>query len=121
MEHSDRSRTIVAAVSDLMFGSRIRAAAQLAGVSAVFVRSTNELAARGAQADLILIDLETRWLDAPASIAALKAGSATEAVPIVAFGPHVDGDALLAARAAGADRVLARSAFVNALPELMRG
>jgi CheY-like chemotaxis protein len=121
MEHSGRSRTIVAAVSDLMFGSRIRAAAQLAGVSAVFVRSATELAARAAQADLILLDLDTRWLDAPASIAALKADGATGSVPIVAFGPHVDGDALLAARAAGADRVLARSAFVNALPDLMRG
>jgi hypothetical protein len=32
-------QTIIAAVSDLIFGSRIRAAAQLAGVSAVFVRT----------------------------------------------------------------------------------
>lgn len=103
-----------------MFGSRIRAAAQQAGVSAVFVRSPNELAVRGAQADLILLDLETRWLDAPASIAGLKADPATESVPIVAFGSHVAGAALLAARAAGADRVLARSAFVKALPDLMR-
>jgi CheY-like chemotaxis protein len=120
MEHSDRSRTIIAAVNDLMFGSRIRAAAQQAGVSAVFVRSAGELAARAAQADLILLDLETRWLDAPASIAVLKADAATASVPIVAFGSHVDGDALLAARAAGADRVLARSAFVKALPDLLR-
>jgi CheY-like chemotaxis protein len=120
MEHRGPSRTIVAAVSDLMFGSRIRAAAQQAGVSAVFVRSPNELAVRGAQADLILLDLETRWLDAPASIAGLKADAATESVPIVAFGSHVAGAALLAARAAGADRVLARSAFVKALPDLMR-
>lgn len=120
MEHSDRSRTIIAAVNDLMFGSRIRAAAQQAGVSAVFVRSPDELAAGAAQADLILLDLETRWLDAPASIAVLKADAATASVPIVAFGSHVDGAALLAARAAGADRVLARSAFVKALPDLLR-
>jgi hypothetical protein len=41
-------------------------------------------------------------------------------VPVIAFGAHVQGAALVAARAAGADRVLARSAFVNALPGLLR-
>jgi hypothetical protein len=39
---------------------------------------------------------------------------------VVAFGPHREGDAFRAAREAGADRVLARSAFVERLPELLR-
>ena len=121
MQHSSAPLTIVAAVNDLMFGSRIRAAAQQAGVSAVFVRSVEALLAGAARADLILLDLDTRWLDAPAGIAALKADAATASIPIVAFGSHVDGAALIAARAAGADRTLARSAFVKALPELLRG
>jgi CheY-like chemotaxis protein len=121
MEDTASPRTILAVVRDLMFGSRIRAAAGQAGVSAVFVRTAADLMARAASADLMLLDLETPWLDAPAVIAALKADSATATVPVVVFGSHVEADALVAARAAGADRALARSAFVKLLPELLRG
>ena len=121
MQDTEQERTIVAVVNDLMFGSRIRAAAQQAGVNAVFVRNAVDLSARASAADLVVLDLDTRWLDAPAAIGSLKADPATAAVQIVAFGPHVDGDALTAARAAGADRVLARSAFVKLLPDLLGG
>jgi CheY-like chemotaxis protein len=121
MEDTESAHTILAVVDDLMFGSRIRGAAQHAGVNVVFVRATADLLARAAGAELVLLDLETRWLDAPAAITALKAAAATAAVPVVAFGPHVAADALTAARLAGADRVLARSAFVKLLPELLRG
>lgn len=38
---------------------------------------------------------------------------------VVAFGPHLDTDRRKAARAAGAERVLARSKFVMDLPRLM--
>ncbi|HEX6135001.1 MAG TPA: hypothetical protein VFZ24_13625 [Longimicrobiales bacterium] len=121
MKDTSSDRTVVAAVADLVFGSRIRAAAEQAGIRCVFVRSGELLAEHAPAADLVLLDLETRWLDAPADIAALKADPVTARTPIVAFGPHVDEAALVAAREAGADRVLARSAFVRLLPELLRG
>jgi CheY-like chemotaxis protein len=121
MQDTDVTRTVIAVVSDLIFGARIRSAAQDAGASASFVRNTAALFEAAAGADMILLDLDTRWLDAPAAIAALKQNPATSGVDIVAFGPHVAADALTAARAAGADRVLARSAFVRVLPDLMRG
>ena len=38
----------------------------------------------------------------------------------VAFGPHVDADALAAARAAGCELVLPRSKFAATLPQLIR-
>jgi CheY-like chemotaxis protein len=121
MEDTRSNRTVVAAVDDLMFGSRIRAAAQQAGVSAMFVRNAEDLVAHAAGADLVLLDLNARWLDVPAAIRSLKGDAATASVPVVAFGPHVDGDSLVAAREAGADRVLARSAFVRSLADLLRG
>ncbi|MGH7448868.1 MAG: hypothetical protein ACREK1_14025, partial [Longimicrobiales bacterium] len=81
MEDSRSERTVVAAVNDLMFGSRIRGAAQHAGVKTVFVRSAGDLVTKAAGADLVLLDLETRWLDAPVSIGALKANPATALIP----------------------------------------
>jgi hypothetical protein len=41
--------------------------------------------------------------------------------PVIAFASHLDVDAIRAARDAGADRVLVRSAFVATLPDLLRG
>ena len=69
------------------------------------------------QPSLLIIDLDARWLDAPTLIRAVKAAVADTAV--VAFAPHVRTKELAAAREAGADRVLARSAFMRLLPELM--
>ncbi len=67
----------------------------------------------------VLIDLDARGIDAPALIRALKADVRTAASEVVAFVAHVNEPAIAAARLAGADRVLARSAFVRLLPSLL--
>ncbi len=64
-------------------------------------------------ADLVFIDLECP--DAMGAIARCRERTSR----IVAFGSHVRKDLLDAARVAGADEVLARSAFVKRLPELL--
>lgn len=116
----DQSPFILAVVNDLMFGSRIRGAADHQGVRVRFARSAAALEEQAPQARLIMLDLETRWLDPASQIKALKGSAATASVPIVAFGSHVETDVLIAARAAGAERVMARSAFVKVLPDLLR-
>lgn len=109
----------MAVVADLMFGSKVRGAAGHAGVDVTFARSAGALREAASGAAVILLDLETRWLDADPVIRELKADPATATVPVVAFAPHVRTDVLAAAREAGADRVLARSAFVRELPGLL--
>jgi DNA-binding NarL/FixJ family response regulator len=59
--------------------------------------------------DLVVVDLISR--DAVAEIARLHA--ARPAVPVLAFGPHVDGEAFRQAKAAGADECVARGAVVD--------
>jgi CheY-like chemotaxis protein len=113
---------VVALVADLIFASRIRGTAQAAGVQAITVRSAAELLQRAGelQPSLILVDLDARAADPPTAIARLKEDPQTRDIPILAFGSHVQREAIEAARAAGADRVLARSAFVRELPFLLR-
>jgi CheY-like chemotaxis protein len=113
----DGERRIVAVVADLVFGSKIRGAAQAAGVEVSFARTAEALLELAAGAALVLLDLETPWLDAPHVIAELKRSNA--AARVIAFVPHVRIDAMEAARTAGADRVLARSAFVRELPAIL--
>ena len=96
---------VAAFVPDLMDRSRIAAAAD--GV--VFVRTAAELA--DVEADVFVLDAARPGaLDIVGSLRGR----------IVAFGSHVDTALLEAARAAGVDDVLPRSAFFRRLPEVLR-
>ena len=105
---------VVAVVTDLYFQSRIAAAARAAGRSVRFV-ITNQAAAEASSGRVALIDLDAR-LDVLQAIQDLRAGTDRT---IVAFGPHLDTEGRKAARAAGADRVLAKSKFATELPHIM--
>ncbi|HET9985429.1 MAG TPA: hypothetical protein VFQ38_17640 [Longimicrobiales bacterium] len=112
---------MLALAADLIFSARIRGAAQAAGVAAATVNRPDDLVARALAAPprLVLVDLDARG-DIAGAIRRLKADPATAAVPVVAFVSHVREDAIAGAREAGADRVMARSAFVRELPALLR-
>jgi len=88
---------VCALVSDLMDRSKISAAVS----DATFVRTADACAA----ADVVVVDL-ARFGD---QVAAARA--VAPAARLVCFGPHVDEEAAAAAKASGADAVLARSQF----------
>lgn len=113
-------RPVLALVTDLIFGSKIKGTARAAGAAVELVRRPAELleAAARLQPRLVIIDLEAPGMDA-AVIAELKGATETRSIPVVAYGSHVRADVLSAARTAGADRVLARSGLVQQLPALM--
>lgn len=115
-------RRVLAFVTDLITTSRIQGAARGTGVHVDFVRDTETLngAARASRPGALLIDLQVHGADVESVIQSLKSDEATAEIPIVVFGPHVEGEALRDARTAGADRVLARSAFVRRLPDILR-
>lgn len=111
-----------ALVDDLFFRAKIEATATAVGVRVAFARTAQELTAWFDGDDLptlVLVDLALADHEAARAIRTLKDRPGPPAV--VAFGPHQDVDAFAAARAAGADRVLARSALVARLPGLLQG
>lgn len=95
---------LVAVTRDLMDASRIRSAVPAATV--VSGIGGPELA----EAGLIVLDLAA-GVD-PAAAAAIGP-------PVVAYGPHVDSEALAAAVAAGCADALPRSVFFRRLPALL--
>jgi CheY-like chemotaxis protein len=117
MEHRD----ILALPADLMFASRIRAAATSLGIEVgVLARPAALLdAARENPPRLVLVDLDARGWDPANVVRDLKQDERTSSATVVAFVSHVRQDAIEAARAAGADRVLARSAFIRDLPAIL--
>ena len=112
---------VVALVEDLLFLSKIRETAKAVGVTVIAGDTRScvpSILETGPQA--ILLDLNSRMLAAVDCVRALKADPATRQIPIVGFVSHVQSDLIAAARAAGCDLVLARSAFSQQLPDLLR-
>ena len=96
--------TIAAFIPDLMDRSRVTAS----GAEVVFVWAPAELVGR--DDDVVLVDLSR-----PGVLDVLPRIEAR----VVGFASHVDRDLLAAAKDAGCDQVLARSAFFGRLPELL--
>src|SRR5690606_12636712 len=112
---------ILIAVDDLMFSSRISTTAKATGASIRFTRSLDAVlaAARETLPSLVILDLNSPRLQPLDIVGALKSDPALAGIPTLGFVAHVDTATIEAARAAGVDRVLARSAFVQQLPELL--
>lgn len=113
----------LAFVADLIFASKVRGAAQALGVEAEVVQSAEAAMqrARAARPRVVLIDLEARRGAGVDLLRRLREDPDTAGLTVVAFASHQNTGAIAAAREAGADRVLARSAFVRELPGLLRG
>ena len=106
-----------------MFASRISSAAKALGVEIAFARSPEAIveAVRTKAPRLVILDLNSLKVRSLDAVAALKSDPALAAVPTVGFVSHVQTELIAAAREAGVDRVMARSAFVTQLPQLLQG
>ncbi|MBZ5563776.1 MAG: response regulator [Acidobacteriia bacterium] len=108
-------------VEDLFFLAKIQQTAQQVGVTtqaASPASAAQDIAQVQPQA--VILDLNHRSISALDLVRALKADPTTRSIPIVGFVSHVQADRVSAARAAGCDQVMARSAFTQQLPELLR-
>ena len=109
--------TIAIVVVDLMFQSRIRAAADALGFDARIADTADAAAsAIDARPDLVVIDLHAAGIDAAGTIRTAKGAGAR----VLAFGRHTEPQILRAAREAGADAGVARSQLVDELPQLLQ-
>jgi PleD family two-component response regulator len=114
---------VLAAVEDLLFRSKISETASTLGIEAAFPRSPKKLleALRESPPDLLILDLNSARFEPLALLQTMKSEEATRDVPTVGFLSHVQKDLAVAAREAGCDRVVARSAFTRDLPRILAG
>jgi len=117
---------IVYCCNDLIFATKIRSTAETLGIVTRPVRNSAMLDARLHRVDdgkphapvsAVMVDLDCGE-DGIALITQTKTHDA--AIPVIAFGSHVAAELLQAARRAGADKVLPRSAFTTQLPALLQ-
>ena len=113
---------VLAMVDDLMFASKIKTAASQLGVAVTFARSS--AAALAAMKDsapaLVILDLNNPRTDPLGTVAAMKRDPATASIRTVGYASHVQVDVIDAARQAGVDEVMARSAFTSKLADILK-
>lgn len=105
--------TVVFLSGDLIFTSRVKAAAERAGLD---FRVSGKLPADQAAIRFVILDLSTR-----SGLAADLAGQCADTCPdarLIAYGPHVQVNRLAAAKDAGIPIVLTRGQFDSKLSTL---
>ena len=113
------AQPVLVVVSDLFFRAKIDAVARLLGLPLRVARSAEQLERHLAtlRPSLVLVDLEADSIDPVVAIERLK--QADVGAPVIGFASHTNPAVLRAARAAGADEVMARSGFQVRLPGLL--
>lgn len=144
MKSDSQEPLIVAFVSDLMFSTKIDNVVQHLGFRVRWIEKAAELAGdqepheeplgeklygregqlfehiTSWQPSLLLFDLNNEAVPWREWIPHLKTSAATRRIPVVAFGSHVDVEALQGAKKLGADFVYPRSRFSAAMPQLLQ-
>ena len=112
---------IVCAIDELMFSIKISTAAKALGVDVYFERSADKVLTtiREKQPTLVIFDLNSARLEPMDAIAALKNDPALKSVRTLGYVSHVDAETISAARRAGIDQVMARSAFADGLHNIL--
>ena len=117
------NRRILAAVSDMLFASKVRGAAQSLNVTVEFARTGEALfdAAKTDVPSLVILDLHDTRIDPFALAERMKADEQLRQVPLVGFFSHVNVELKNRAVEAGVDSVLPRSVFSKRLGEILTG
>jgi DNA-binding NarL/FixJ family response regulator len=113
---------ILCVVDDLMFSMKISTAAKAQKADVRFERSAAAAALdqiRETRPSLVIFDLNSGRMQPVQMIAALKNDPELKAIRTLGFVSHVDSDVIEAARQAGIDEVLARSAFSARLGDIL--
>lgn len=112
---------VLIAVPDLLFRSKLRDAARDAGMDTSSTSSPGVVLerARETRPDIVVVDLGDERIEPFDLIRKLKAEPSLSATRVVGFFSHVRIDIRDAAKAAGCDVILPRSAIVSALSGLI--
>jgi CheY-like chemotaxis protein len=112
---------VLCVVDDLLFSVKISTAAKSLGVDIYFERAAGNVIPRIREKapDLVIFDLNSAKLRPMQAVAEMKADPALKGIRTLGYVSHVQTDTINAARAAGIDQVLARSAFAERLAEIL--
>jgi PleD family two-component response regulator len=114
-------KKILAVLEDLFFTVKISDIAKRAGLDVEFLKSEKDVLEKAKERPLLIIlDLNANSVRPVKLISELKSDPETKGISIISYVSHVQGELKQKAHDAGADMVLARSAFSQNLPIILK-
>lgn len=121
MEKQQSSPHIIGVIADLFFMVKISDAAKQAGMTVEYVKDPKDVLEKvKAKPAMIIFDLNFEAADPVKLIAELKSSPEYKGVELIGFLSHVQVELKQKAQEAGCDAVLARSAFSQNLPLILK-
>lgn len=120
--HKHGNKKILAAVEDLLFTVKINDAAKRAGLEVEFVKSERDALDKATHEKplLMILDLNFNGVQPLKLISKLKGNTETKPISIIGYLSHVQGELKQQAQEAGANIVMARSAFSQNLQQILK-
>jgi PleD family two-component response regulator len=120
--HNHGKKKILVVVDDLLFTVKISDAAKRAGLEAEFVKSEKDVMDKATHDKplLIILDLNNNSVQPLELIAKLKSDGDLRHISLIGYLSHVQGELKQKAQEAGANIVMARSAFSQNLPQILK-
>ena len=121
MQKHDKKK-ILAVVEDLLFTVKISDAAKRAGLDVEFVKSERDVIDKATSEKplLIILDLNFTAVQPLKLISKLKGNGQMKQISLIGYLSHVQGELKQQAQEAGANIVMARSAFSQNLQQILK-
>jgi PleD family two-component response regulator len=115
-------KKILAVVEDLMFTVKIADAAKRAGLEVEFVKSERDVIEKATHEKplLIILDLNFDAVQPLQLISKMKSDGEMKQISVIGYLSHVQGELKQQAQEAGANIVMARSAFSQNLQQILK-
>jgi PleD family two-component response regulator len=115
-------KKILAVVEDLLFTVKISDAAKRAGLEVEFVKSERDVIEKATQEKplLIILDLNFSAVQPLKLISKVKSNGEMKQISVIGYLSHVQGELKQQAQDAGANIVMARSAFSQNLQQILK-
>jgi PleD family two-component response regulator len=114
-------KTILVAVTDIFFYTKVRDALMAKGYRIERVRLQQDIAEKASTTapSAFILNMNDERLDAFQALETLKADTSMKTLPILAFANHEEVDTFNRARALGVTKIVSRNEFSSRLKELV--
>ena len=114
-------KKVLAVLEDLLFTVKITDAAKRAGLEIEIVKSEKDVFEKAKEHPLLIIlDLNCTCVQPLRLITKLKSSPETKGISLIGFLSHVQGELKVKAHEAGANIVMARSAFSQNVQQILK-
>lgn len=115
------NKKILAVLGDLFFIAKISDAAKRAGLGLEIVKNEKDVLEKAkSKPTLIIVNLNFADINPLKMISKLKASAELKSISVIGYLSHVQGELKQKAHETGCDMVLAKSAFSQNLPQILK-